>query len=127
MLAQATQVAAPDSALEALLIVAAVVLGLAYCLFLISCPGQGCVVTICGVLLFSAGYFPAVAMGVGKAISAGIGVSAAGVACLVLFLIYRKIVRRSEREMHARREEWERRAKDPKSMDEMRQYWNRGE
>ncbi|MEU0970433.1 hypothetical protein ABZ357_35360 [Streptomyces sp. NPDC005917] len=124
MLAQATTFAAPDSALDALLIVAAVVLGLAYCLFMIASPVFAFGATIFVALSFAVGYFPAVAFGASKPISTAIGAIVAGVACLVAFLILRKHAREDEREMQAQREELERQARAPRNM---RDYWDMGE
>ena len=127
MLAQVPHAAAPDSAPEALLVVAAVVLGLAYCLFLIARPGLGCLVTICTVLLFCAGYFPAVAFGAGRPAAACAGAAVTGTAGIVLFIVDRKLRRRAELARRAHHEAWERHARAPRSMDAMRQYWNSGE
>ncbi|MFD3917171.1 hypothetical protein [Streptomyces sp. NPDC058603] len=114
--------AASYSALDALLIVVAVVVGLVYCVIFIISPSHGLAIGFLAVSCFTVGYFGAVTLGGSRTVGYVSGGSVFVVAYLVCAHFYFKEV---DRIRENRQLEWEYRVKEAKKGSAgLDRYWN---
>ncbi|MEU8353678.1 hypothetical protein [Streptomyces sp. NPDC048845] len=112
--------AAPDSALDALLITVIVLAALAYCVVLIVAPKPTVVLSFSVALCFAGGYFCALGLDASRPIA---GLSGGGVLLTAVPVFAVLASKSSKRDAEERRLEWKARQAQAGKHADMRRYW----
>ncbi|GAA4079900.1 hypothetical protein [Streptomyces shaanxiensis] len=118
----------PSSPAQWMLVVAIILLGLCCVLVFIGGMGFGCLGVVTAALVLPLGLYVATSLGAGELTAGLVGALVAEVAFLASSLTLAGVLgRRKYRAHQAKLNEWNQIRSRPRSVAEMRDYWDRGE